>query len=123
MPRQTDRAALLTNLEIREVKAADGTPGRLVVFGDGNGFIIAHGDDGSAVVQLVARGQPWGGEYQFPSHVMDEIAHVVAGPARWEEDASDEPLKYCSACLHGRCNDCKGEDVCQCDHVARVVTP
>jgi hypothetical protein len=116
------RAALIDSLDIREVRAADGTVGRMLRFGDGSGFIIAHGDDGSASVTLLTRGAP-GAEYQFPSHVMDEIAHMVAGPTRWEEDADDSPLQYCGACLTGNCADCKGDDACQCDHVARVVTP
>lgn len=116
------RAAVLAGLEIREVRDVDGKIGRMVKFDNGDGFIIAHGPDGSAAVTLLSRGHP-GVEFQFPNHVMDELVQAVAGPTRWEEDATDAPLQYCRPCLDGRCRDCKGEDACQCDHVARVVTP
>jgi hypothetical protein len=121
-PQTTDRAALLASLEIRDVTSSTGEKGRALMFGDGDGFVISHGLDGSATVQLIHRGAAWGGEYQFPEHVMDEIAELVAGPKRMIGEES-EPLQYCKACLAGRCKDCKGPDACQCDHIARVVTP
>jgi len=114
----TARAGILAAVEIRPAKNADGRDGSLLQLGDVVRLIIAHERDGAASVAVVDAGGRVLHEWYFPPSVMDAISEWAAGPTRLEGDEPDA-LQYCSACFNGRCGDCKGADVCQCDHAGR----
>lgn len=112
------RAAVLGQLELREVKHSDGRQGILLGLGE-LGCVLVHHDDGGATCALISKGVTVR-EYNFPPDLMDRLVEWAAGPLRQAEDPADQ-LGYCGACLVGRCKDCKGADACQCDHTAKVV--
>lgn len=116
------RAALLQNLEIRDVvHPLSGRRGQMLIL-DQHRLVISHQDDG-AIDLVVLRGDVALQEFRFPPDVADALVEWAAGPSRAvDEDAPDASLQFCTACFNGRCDSCKGHDVCQCTHNAAHAT-